>query len=638
MNSISLVAVASLLTVLWGSGCEPDPASPCDTNHNGALDSEDEPFAQNQRAWIAIESQLPWVDPGEGLALTELDSVSSLNFSNSNGEATLTDLDFIGCFPQLVGLDLSYQTEIRDYSPLETLTKLETLSVLGSNARPDDVAGLTSLITLSAAYCHWETLEPLSNLTNLEKLLLRQNGSREHPLDLTGLEAIQDGLSRLDLRCNGLQIIGPLAESLGVVEGDFSLDLSGNPAIAEEDIEFLRELARENRELAMENGALAEDLGSFIVAHRRLNCAANPDGRLNLCDTNGNGKIELADGTITDQDLFAQLLRQTNSSESISLDAARSLRQANLFGIHDLAGFDRCFPAVYELRISNSPEIDLLALRDNEAMEAVVLEDSPGATGFEVFSTWPEIRTIGLYRNSFPDQYFASFLTGQAQELTLGIFGNPEIACSTINRLRDNNIVVWNDLCVTSYDSNNDGYLSLADGIFEGTSFYTALVNNINANVDSPENVVSSGSYSLIDFEVGIPTNLLTRIYRADLRTSRGIENLAGLEAIDSIVQVYVNNSPGIDLTALGQLRHLQTLQIERSPGLDLEPLATSPFLYTVDLSGDEISDGDLAPLVRNSNFADRDTLFLSGIPEDSYHPNIDALRARGVWVGVSTN
>jgi len=117
--------------------------------------------------------------------------------------------------PELVGLDLSGCSEVRDLSALANAKKLEMLSLFGVPVeRIEALAGCASLHTLELSRTGVKDLSPLADLKELRELYLR-GLSLQSPGPISGLPE----LKTLDLTGTTFADANALADLRNVLNG-----------------------------------------------------------------------------------------------------------------------------------------------------------------------------------------------------------------------------------------------------------------------------------------------------------------------------------------------------------------------------------------------------------------------------------
>lgn len=154
---------------------------------------------------------------GENIPQTLLATITTLN-GNKKGITNLTGLEHATALIILQLMD----NPIRDFTPIGSLTNLQTLSLIETGFSNSDISILSPLVNLRALFLSYNRISNLqalvnvisANMPNLPRLDLDYNRF----CDITPLTALTDQLTFLNL--NGIQIsnFGPLAEFTNLTE------------------------------------------------------------------------------------------------------------------------------------------------------------------------------------------------------------------------------------------------------------------------------------------------------------------------------------------------------------------------------------------------------------------------------------
>mgnify|MGYP002398872466 FL=1 len=102
----------------------------------------------------------------------------------------IESIDFMQHMPNLKHLDISYNSFIKDLSPLQTTLELESLNIYGTNISDlSPLANLPKLEYLNIANSQVTSIEPLLQLPNLKHIILNKNkiSDWEKLLEIPGL-------------------------------------------------------------------------------------------------------------------------------------------------------------------------------------------------------------------------------------------------------------------------------------------------------------------------------------------------------------------------------------------------------------------------------------------------------------------
>jgi len=134
-------------------------------------------------AWIGVKIQeaekqrevVAWVKENGGKVRYEYERQDEFGkLPPPPGPDWLRNLIGIHYFSDVIEADFQYGRKVKDLSPLEDLTKLESLSLL-NNRQVEDIsplANLTNLNDLTLDLTQVKDISPLANLTNLNELTL----------------------------------------------------------------------------------------------------------------------------------------------------------------------------------------------------------------------------------------------------------------------------------------------------------------------------------------------------------------------------------------------------------------------------------------------------------------------------------
>ncbi len=205
----------------------------------------------------------------EELTYKDLDELESFSSENSSGKIT-TLADFSE-FLNLSKVEL-YGDTIADYSPLNQVPKLKSLTVNRVELSEDNlkqIAGCVSLTTLDLSECSLTSVEALAPMTSLMTLTLNDNDLGGENGSADSLAALKDGkITKLVIKNNGIKTLG----GIGEITSLRNLDVSENNISGLSDIGKLNKLDT----LTAKDNAIESASGlSFLTSLRTLDLSGN---------------------------------------------------------------------------------------------------------------------------------------------------------------------------------------------------------------------------------------------------------------------------------------------------------------------------------------------------------------------------
>lgn len=560
-----------------------DPAEWADVDGDGIGDNADEevedlsPF-RDPALLAAVERALGKAE-GDGVTEEELASLEELLAQGENIRS-LVGLEHATSLSRLFLGD----NRITSLAPLAGLSELRTLHLLVNPL--SDLSALSGLSGLQNLYIdaleRSPDLSPLSKLEGLGTLYVR--GGEDLP-PLAGLTQLR----RLTLSGTQVDDLSPLAGLVGLQ----ILSISDAPV---RDVSTLAELdgliILQIKGGAIKDVAPLASLAQLTILYLEHNLVVDPAG---LSTLTGLTQLVLAGNPIVDVSAFAGM---------------SALRHLDLTGTR-----------VRDLTPISSNHLETLIVSRTEVTlgKNAALPDAPnlyrldasglGIRDVSALSDLRSLRRIDLSDNLIWDASPLATIDGLHR---LVLDGNEIADLGPLVR-RD----LWGGGAQLEVSGNPLSEESLDEHIPTLKSWGVSVTANPKLRIADPalEALIAqtlAWRQTLVDSEI---TRQSIKLLKRLTAYGRGISDLAGLEAAERLVELYVGANEVSDVSVLSGL----------------------PLLNLVDLSDNLIS--DISPLVDNDDFAEGDRVTLSGNPltEDSVNSHIPALLDRGVQVGLDS-
>ena len=558
---------------------------------------------------------------GRSSALETLLSLPSLSTLRLRS-AGLTDLTTLSELTGVQTLQLTFNGNLRDLTPLANMENLRRLTVVGSY-RSSDPWDLTAADALS-------DISPLSALENLTYLSLDYNGIS----DLSALSALAN-LEELFLKHNNISDVSPLVGLTGLTK----LRLLGNPVanasalypLTQQDTPVDIDIDVPEPVVEVPDAALASVLRTTLELAEDADITESDMVELTSLDASSQG--------ITD---LTGLEYATNLTELV-LDENTGLGDVSkLSGLTNLTS----------LALKNTGLTDISPLADLTALTGLALS-SNSIVNITSLQDLVNLEYLYLRSNEIVDISLLASLTN-LKELSLG--SNNDISdvsalVGLVNleflQLADNNISDITSLAGLV----RLGELDLADNAISDVSALSGLVNLLSltltnnsivdvsplANLVGLETLFISGNpvadtspleyiSAVLDIEVDRSVNMPDAVLAAKVRKTLGLEadapitkpdlqnltelryelfygapalsSVSGLEHARNLILLQcegatiVSGAPGItDITPLTGLVKLEKLFLDYNTINDFTPLAGLTNLRTLTLEANHISD-----------------------------------------------
>ena len=559
---------------------------------------------------------------GRSIALETLLTLPSLSTLRLR-YASLTDLTTVSELTGVRTLQLNFNGNLRDLTPLAGMENLRRLTVNGSYRSSSDPWNLTAADALS-------DISPLSALENLTYLSLDYNGIS----DLSALSALAN-LEELFLKHNNISDVSPLVGLTGLTK----LRLLGNPVanasalypLTQQDTPVDIDIDVPEPVVEVPDAALASVLRTTLELAEDADITESDMVELTSLDASSQG--------ITD---LTGLEYATNLTELV-LDENTGLGDVSkLSGLTNLTS----------LALKNTGLTDISPLADLTALTGLALS-SNSIVNITSLQDLVNLEYLYLRSNEIVDISLLASLTN-LKELSLG--SNNDISdvsalVGLVNleflQLADNNISDITSLAGLV----RLGELDLADNAISDVSALSGLVNLLSltltnnsivdvsplANLVGLETLFISGNpvadtspleyiSAVLDIEVDRSVNMPDAVLAAKVRKTLGLEadapitkpdlqnltelryelfygapalsSVSGLEHARNLILLQcegatiVSGAPGItDITPLTGLVKLEKLFLDYNTINDFTPLAGLTNLRTLTLEANHISD-----------------------------------------------